>query len=142
MTETEFIESIDCQLPYGDLVKVERLIEQAREISSNAMFMVLHEICRPPRSVEITLSALLQLLACWSQSAAHPLCAVLLPIAESMIRGQEVSTSAAMAAMREVALFPNQHCALAIPYFSCDDKDGEVDALHTKITHAWAGVTL
>ena len=139
MTETEFIASIDCQLPYGDLAKVKCLIEKANGISSNAMFMVLHEICRPPRGEEVKLSVLRELLASWAESAVHPLCAVLLPIAEAMIRRQDVPTNTAMAAMREVALFPNQYTALAIPYFSCNDEDDEVDALHTSIANAWAG---
>jgi hypothetical protein len=139
MTESEFIRSIDCQLPYGNLEKVRSLIEQANGISSNAVFMVLHEICRPPRREVIDLNARLELLANWSQSVEHPLSATLLPIAKSMIRGEDVPPGAAVAAMREVAQFPNQYNALAIPYFSCNDVDGEVDALHKRITNAWAG---
>ncbi len=139
MTESEFIRSIDCQLPYGNLELVRSLIEQAKGISCNAVFMVLHEICRPPRREQIDLNARLELLAVWSQAVEHSLNNTLLPIAESIIRGDDVTPGVAAKAMREVAQFPNQHNALAISYFSCDDVDGEVEALHQTITSAWVG---
>ncbi|ALV04768.1 2-oxoglutarate-Fe(II)-dependent oxygenase superfamily protein [Roseateles depolymerans] len=41
--------------------------------------------------------------------------------------------------MQAVAQYPNEYNALAIAYFSCDDKNGEADALHQRITRAWMG---
>ncbi len=139
MTETEFIEAIDCRLPYGDVQAVQRIIERAQGISSNAAFMALHEICRPPRSKKLSLEQHLLLLRIWAQAVDHPLCAQILPIAETVLRGADVPVPVAMAAMQAVAQYPNEYNALAIAYFSCDDKNGEADALHQRITRAWIG---
>jgi len=49
MTEQEFISSIDCNFPYEDIALAKELILQARSISPNAVFMVLHEILRAPK---------------------------------------------------------------------------------------------
>lgn len=137
MTETELIEAIDCQLPYDDLPRIRSIVEQAKNISANAVFMVLHEICRPPQSRKLEMSAQLTLLNAWAQAVEHPLAAVVLPIAEAMIRNHPVSICTSMAAMQEVAKFQNQFNALAIPYFACDDVDGAVDTLHTSIMQNW-----
>jgi hypothetical protein len=77
------------------------------------------------------------LLADWAAAVEHPLSATLVPIAESMIRGETVPVERAMDAMREVARFPLQYNALAIPYFSCCDEGREVDALRQEIERAW-----
>lgn len=138
MTEAEFIAAIDGALPYDQPDAVARLTERAAHVSSNAQFMVLHEICRPPRSARIDIGGRLDLLAQWAQQVEHPLNAVLLPIAGSLVRGDDVPAPAALAAMREVARFPGLHNALAIPYFACDDEEGQVEALHRCIVGAWS----
>lgn len=137
MSEVEFIEAIDCRFPYGDQAKARELIELGVRISPNASFMVLHEICRPPRAVKRDPLALLELAASWEGTFQHPLVCVVLPIAKSMIQDQLVSVGEAMAAMREVAVYRGQYNALAIPYLACDDDNGEADALHKEITRAW-----
>ncbi len=62
--EIKFIDSIDCNVPYHDKEKCLRLIDEAAEISVNAVFSVTEEICRVPVSErdKIELSYLLDLL--------------------------------------------------------------------------------
>lgn len=137
MNEVEFIEAIDCRFPYGDQAKARELIELGARISSNASFMVLHEICRPPKGAKVGSLVLLDLAASWEGIFGHPLVLVVLPIARSMIQDKLIPVGVAMAAMREVALYKDQYNALAIPYLACDDEKGEADALHIEITQAW-----
>jgi hypothetical protein len=137
MSEIEFIEAIDCRFPYGNLAEAHKLIALGTSISTNASFMVLHEICRPPKGTQERLPILLELAVVWEGTFDHPLVSVVLPIAKSMIKDELVSVDTAMTAMQKVALYKNQYNALAIPYLACDDLDGRADALHKKITHAW-----
>lgn len=137
MNEVEFIEAIDCRFPYGDQAKAQELIELAARISPNASFMVLHEICRPPKGTKESSLVLLELATSWEGSIEHPLVSVVLPIAKSMIQDKLISVGVAIAAMREIAFYKGQYNALAIPYLACDDEDGEADALHREVTHAW-----
>lgn len=138
MSEAEFIQLIDCRLPYGDSARVRELIELGASISTNASFMVLHEICRPPQGAEAGQAERLNMLAAWAASIEHPLAAVVLPIARSMIQRKAVSVDTAMAAMHDIAPSPGQYNALAIACMACDDLDGQADALYQKIIHAWA----
>ncbi|RZT97627.1 hypothetical protein [Rivibacter subsaxonicus] len=137
MTEIEFIESIDCNFPYRDESQWRKLIEQGALISPNAAFAVLHEICRPPRGESIDQASLSAMLTFWANSFRHPVVATLLPIAEAMLRKQPVPVARALQAMRSVAPYRDQHCALAVPYLACDDADGEADALRQEVLRSW-----
>ncbi len=73
VTEEEFIKTVDCLFPYDDEVQAIELIKIGSAISPNAAFMVLHEICRPPRSSHVAASRVNELLAKWTAAAHHPL---------------------------------------------------------------------
>jgi hypothetical protein len=137
MTETEFIETIDCRFPYADETKWRSLIGTGTSISANAAFMVLHEICRPPRSCDVPVELRQQMLGEWATSFRHPLVATVLPVAKAMVCNQEISLEQSMQTMREIAAYPNQFWALSIAYFACDDPTGQVDVLHQKIIDGW-----
>ncbi len=49
MSEKEFIESIDCRFPYFSEKKWKDIVMQSFNVNNNAVFAVLHEMCRPPR---------------------------------------------------------------------------------------------
>ena len=135
MNEAEFIDSIDCQFPYDTEEKWRSLITQGVSISPNAAFMILHEICRPPRSVDPNVMG--AILKQWCQQFTHPLVEIVLPAAESMINGKELPVAKCMDIMRIVAAYKDQYNALSIPYFACDDTNGEAEHLHQKIITAW-----
>lgn len=71
MNENEFIESIDSFFPYYDEKKWRKIIKKATEISDNASFMVLHEICRAPKDIEPTHQ--LYMLFEWGKIFEHPI---------------------------------------------------------------------
>jgi hypothetical protein len=137
VTETEFIESIDCQFPYDAEEKWRSLIEQGARISPNAAFMVLHELCRPPSGVLVYPHAIEAMLKHWCQQFEHPLVEAVLPAAEAMIKGKGLPADACMEIMRSVAAYQDQYNALAIPYFACDDTEGKVDEFYQAIIANW-----
>ena len=135
MNEVEFIDSIDCQFSYDTEEKWRTLITQAVNISPNAAFMILHEICRPPRRVDH--NVLEAILRQWRQQFSHPLVEVVLPAAESMMSGKELPVAECMDIMRVVAAYKHQYNALSIPYFACNDTNGEAENLRQKIISEW-----
>lgn len=137
MTEAEFIESIDCRFPYGAPLKWKRLVALAPRVSTNAAFMVLHELCRPPRSATVSHAECHRILKHLERRFRHPLLTGLRNLVLIVMRGERVSVSTAAAAMRKVSRYPGQYNMLAICYFSCDDRDGRLDTLHEAIAASW-----
>ncbi|MCX7427224.1 MAG: hypothetical protein NTW96_16550 [Planctomycetia bacterium] len=137
MTEAEFIASIDCQFPYDNEAECCRLCEMGAHISPNAAFMVLHELCRQPRSGNVTTEVLKRILSYWNGCFSHPLAPLLTQIVTTRIEGKELSVNDAMNAMRVISEYPHEYNALAIAYFSCDDVEGKVDDLDESICANW-----
>lgn len=142
MTEIEFIEAIDCKFPYQHEGKWRQIIDLGVSISPNSAFMVLHEICRAPREANVDTVLLQKMLSTWSASFSHPLVEVVLPAASAMIRDELISVEQALSTMKDISHYQHQYNALAIPYFACDDTEGEVDDFHKKIIAEWQRPTL
>lgn len=138
MSEDEFVQNIGCRIPYDDEAQSRKLIKLGVDISPNAAFMVLHEICRPPRSGQVSIARLNTLLTEWTETFHHPLVDDLLAVATAMIQDREISPDDAIQVMKRIASYPNQFSALSIAYFACDDIAGEVEAEYHAIIDAWA----
>ncbi len=137
MYETEFIEKIDCNFPYHSEPQWQALVKLGASISTNAAYMVLHEICRVPRSKKVTLKSKRAMLEYWGQNFNHPTITSVLRAAEVMIKGEELAVEESMSIMENISAYPNQYNALSIAYFACDDIDGRADDLYQKIISAW-----
>ena len=137
MTEAEFIQSIDCCFPYGDKSLWTKLIEVGANISPNSAFMILHEICRPPKSSKVEEARLFEILEAWVYSFSHPLVDVVFPIAKSVIRGNRISVEDSVKAMRVAGQYEHQYTALSILYFACDDDSGKADECFEEIIRGW-----
>lgn len=137
MTEDEFIANIDCRFPYDAPRKWHRLIAVARDISPNAVFMVIHELCRPPRSSGASATTRLRIYRCIQQRFRHPLLTRLDSLFLTVISGGTVPVGMAGAAMRQVARYRYQYNALAICYFSCNDRLGRNETLYDAVTAEW-----
>ncbi|OOG45630.1 hypothetical protein [Rhodanobacter sp. C01] len=138
MTEIEFIREMDCRFPYEDWEKCLSLMELGASISANSAFMVLHEICRPPRSKKIKVHLLKALLDAWQERFTHPLVQVVLPAAEALMHRKTISVIDALNTMRSVARYQDQYNALALPYFASDDDvDETVEALYKETILRW-----
>ena len=137
MTEGEFIASIDCRFPYNTPRAWRRLITAARDISPNAVFMIIHELCRPPRPSSASINTRLRIYRCIQQRFGHPILTRLDVLFLTAMSGDTVPVSKALAAMRQVARYRGQNNALAICYFSCNDRLGRNDALYDAIISRW-----
>jgi hypothetical protein len=137
MTESEFIEGIDCRFPYRRSTEWRRLSARAARISSNAAFMVLHEACRPPRSVELGAAQATEVVRHLRRRFRHPLLRVLAPAVQAHISGLVLRPSKAASLMRKVAAYPDQYNALALCYLSADDRAGVLDRIYNTVVSKW-----
>ncbi|MCK6459029.1 MAG: hypothetical protein L6Q95_03955 [Planctomycetes bacterium] len=140
--EAEFINEIDCQFPYFDRERALALASAACSISANAAFAVLFEVCNLPESAkaeadpEIRAAVLRRIETLLS----HPLARVILPLAEGVLEGKPASVSERIDAMRRVAAFPGQYCALQVALYAADREepwDDEADRVYDEIVASW-----
>lgn len=137
MDEADFNDLIDCNFPYNDRPAALALINQAKAISPNAMFLVLDEICRPGVGVNVSKENLQELIDAWAESMDHPLSASVVSVARIIASGSECSVSAAAALMEKVAQYEGQYAALSIAFMSCDDSDNLLGARESEIRTQW-----
>jgi hypothetical protein len=137
MDEKDFIESLDCNFPYTDKSAWKKLVQQGCEISSDAAFAVLHEICRPPSNAKVAKEQLREMADYWLKYAALPLVSIVFKVAQVLIDGNELPTSETIKIMDLISKHKNEYNALAIAYFSCDDKNGDVDKKYNEIISSW-----
>jgi hypothetical protein len=137
MNEIEFIDGIDCKFPFDDMAACKRLIKQALSISSNAAFMILHEIARAPRGKKVSVERLYEILEVWDQEFEHPLKSLLIGITHTMLKNQDLPVEDVLSAMDEIAKYRYEYSALNIAYFSCDDIDNIVDDKWQSIVNNW-----
>lgn len=141
MNEIEFISQIDCNFPYHDHQEASRLIDLAIQLSSNAAFMVAHELARPPLSKldKLNEMVLLGLLNELEGKFEHPIKSMIFPICRKMIRGQQVPRDEALAALDHLKDYPGQYSAASIAYFSClEESDLEqIDQQYEELIQSW-----
>jgi hypothetical protein len=138
ITEREFIEWIDAAFPYHRDLAWRAVVKLGASLTPNASFMVLHEICRLPYPRPVDLNRCLEMLAFWDANYDHPLKAFVFPAAKALVTDSDFSVDEAIAAMEQISVWPDQYCALSIPYFACDDVDGRADAVHERVLAEWA----
>lgn len=132
-----FQDRIDARFPYDDPVEALTLILEARRISPEAAFAVLHEICLPPRSARAGRGRLKELLAFWRQGFDHPCEPGLLHCAEALIDGRSISGAHAAEIMRAIAAHPDSYNALAIAERAAGDETAAIEALGAEIRAVW-----
>jgi hypothetical protein len=139
--EILFEASLGARFPYDDRAAFSALIGEARGISLNAIFCVLHEVCRPPPSRKVTQQRQRELIAEWSSSFEHDLKAPLLLCAEASIGRQRLPWPDAIAVIEEIGRFQAQRAALAVAYFAGDCDSGEggaaLDLAEHRVRQAW-----
>jgi len=140
--EMAFTASFDVRFPYDDAAKSTRIIQEARTISLNAVFFVLHEICRAPHGNTVTPDRQRELITLWADGFEHPLKESLLRCAGALADRTGLPWEEAVMVMERVGQFDGQRAALSIVYFSgdCDSPEGDI-ALNDKDEHirqVWA----
>ena len=135
VNEIEFIESIDSCFPYSDEQKWRSLIKQGAQISDNAAYMVLHEICRAPNEVPEEIQ--LRILCEWENHFDHPVKDLVVESGRAIINGTNIPLGKAIKYLNEISKYKGNYNALSIVYFSCDDIDGQVDNVYNQIIKMW-----
>ncbi|GET22933.1 hypothetical protein [Prolixibacter denitrificans] len=138
-TEAEFADKINCNFPYDDMEECYRLIEEAKSISLNSVFIVIEELARTPFSDiekigELRLKHLLQKTL---ENFTHPILDSIVRTANLMIEHKEQSVDEAVQLMKDIEKYPGLWAALNIAYFSCDDIDGQADRKFDEIRNKW-----
>jgi len=137
MNEEEFINSIDCCFPYENPMKWKKVINTAVGISDNACFMVLHELCRPPRSSKVGYKTKLRIFNFLSKRFRHPLVTLLKRIILSMLKAEQVPVGVALSGMKIVSVYENQYNALAICLFSANDRTNKTELFYEHVISQW-----
>lgn len=135
MDEIEFIESIDACFPYRNEQKWRELVRLGAQISDNASFMVLLEICSAPR--DIPPDDQRQMLEAWDSAYLHPLKEEMLAIGKAVIADQPLPVDKVIATMETIGTYPGLYNALNLAHSACDDPTGTVDAVHKRIIATW-----
>ena len=125
VTEEEFAQEVEFRFPYEDEEKVASLIQQARAISDNAVFLVLREIVFAP----ITVSPITkrQLYDLWRDGFQHSLTNPVLEAAEALLEGRELPVERVLDLMAAFRDEPRQYHALEILAHSCTDSNQRVE---------------
>jgi len=137
MNEEEFINSIDCCFPYNNPMKWKKIVNAAIGISDNACFMVLHELCRAPRSERVTYKTKLEIFTYFSGRFRHPLMSLLGKIIFNMLKNEYVPVGVCLSGMKKVSAYKNQYSALAICLFSGYENSNRIDSLYERIVCEW-----
>jgi hypothetical protein len=137
MSESQFIESIECQFPYRDRSRALALTEAACSISPNAAFAVVDEISRPPAGESADPAIASAVLSHIEARISHPLVSPVITLARRLLTGDTVPVSDAILALRQIEQFPGQYAALSIAYFASDDVAGLADAEYNRIRAVW-----
>jgi hypothetical protein len=130
-----YLEKIDCNLPYSDFKKCKSLIDEAIDISEEAVYAVVHEIVRVPKGAVATLEDRKELLHYIDSSFKHPLKETVFNLSISLIESRQISPEIAISAMNKISTFKGCYGALNIAYFSC--WNDEVEKLYNSIKIKW-----
>ena len=137
MSESKFIESIECQFPYHDRTLALQITDTACSISSNAAFAVADEVSRPPAGESIDQAIAFDVLHQIEARMPHPLTPPVINLAKRLAAGEVVSVPEAVAVLQLIEQFPGQYAALSVAYFASDDVAGIADAEYNRIKAAW-----
>jgi hypothetical protein len=142
-TLEDFTAAIDCRSPYNDHAAAAALIDEACTISTEAVFMVVHELARLPRSVQTTAANRLALLDRLAAKLEHPLKVAVFDVARRMIRGEELRTAGCPALMRRIEAYPGEGwTALNVVYSACEEAGFDaVDVEYQRILAAFRSAT-
>ena len=134
-SEIEFIESIDSSFPYHNVSLWKDITLKGIQISDNAAYMVLHEICRAP--VEIDRQSVRNMIKFWAGYFSHPLAALVTETAKAIVDNISLSKEEILRSLDEISKYKGQYNALNIVYNAFTGDDREVDAKFSTILESW-----
>jgi len=139
LKELEFIDKIDGAFPYANRKECTQLINEAIQISPNAIFAVVEEICRIPDEdrEQIPFLSLIDLLKEIDTKFNHPLKEMILKVANRMVKEQETPLEETLLNLEELRKFPRQFACLNIVFYSCHDDEEKRGEVWDSIIKEW-----
>jgi hypothetical protein len=137
MNGVKFISSIDCCFPYSNPKKARALAEQSLKISPNAVFMVIHELARLPKSKRSSQAERLAVLEFIEERFVHPLSGLTASLTRRMIMKKKTSVQQAVRSIEMIKNFPRCYDALNIAYFANDSANQLVDRAYDAVKKNW-----
>jgi hypothetical protein len=114
MNEAEFIDSIDACFPYDDENKWKPIVECGINISDNAAYMVLYEICVAP--AEIPQSDVFKILEYWSSRYNHPAKDMVVKAAIAVIQDKTLPEEEILIYLDALLPYPGLYNAASVLY--------------------------
>lgn len=135
-SEAEFCVAIDARLPIDDERQLMSLIGEALGISSNCVFMVLHELVRTRPGSRGQAEAIHRAIEVVLARSSHDLLPILAPLVRQRASDKPVDQSGVAFAFRALGSWPGEVSALNIVYFLAEDPDW-ADAERELVIDAW-----
>jgi len=135
MNEAEYIDDIDACFPYKDEKKWKGAIDQGIEISDNAAYMALYEICAAPP--EIPQSEVYRMLEYWSSHYDHPTKTVIMKAAIAVITGASLSQEEALMYLDRIARHPGLDGAAMILYHAAPSDNETFKKKYHEVGRMW-----
>jgi phosphate uptake regulator len=136
MTETDFIERVECNFPYDNFDLASEIISQAGDVSQNAVYLVLHEILRAPPTIKPQAKELF--LQMWQTDYEDdPIFRFIHRCIPAYMKQELVSVDIVVKLIEQMATHTGQIYALSLLYFACDDVTGEAKAAYHTVLSLW-----
>lgn len=137
MTErlSAFCQKIDRKFPYDDIEESTKLIHEAFTISSEAVFMIVHELARLPANAPEFKSERLSMILIIKEKLNHPLANDVLEVARKMICSEAIAEQETIDKIKVIGNYPGNYNALNTIYFS--NWSEEVDSTYELIRSTW-----
>ncbi|MDD3144649.1 MAG: hypothetical protein PHV23_00900 [Candidatus Gracilibacteria bacterium] len=128
MLEKDFLEKIDCKFPYNDINKGKEIIEESLLISDNAVFCIIDELTRIPKSKKKLVDSknILNFLSYIDYRFKHKFKSIILLVSHKLLNKENISVSDILEYMDNLKKNKGLYGALNILYFSVDDINGEI----------------
>jgi hypothetical protein len=139
MNEEEFVRSVDCAFPYGDVERRSAVLREAATISANAELMVLHEILCPPSSVVISPLDQAGMVEEWLAVCQHSWCREIGELGLYRLRGWAPAERIRDLVALAKCLTQAWNIIAIVEWFSDGAvSDQEIDALVLDIQSVWS----
>jgi hypothetical protein len=136
--ENQFLEAIDCNFPYNDRVAAEDLIKKAATISDEALFAVLFEIVKLPKSASGKKEMQKSLLKTWERVNKSPLAIDLLPLINKKLDGELITVSSVLEVLECIRPYKNSYSALNL--VSSLAYDETIEERYDEISKGWSNL--
>lgn len=139
MKEKDFIDKIDCNFPYNNINKWIEIIDESLWISDNAVFYVIHELLRIPKSKRKIVNKNYILYFLWyiNNKFSHGYKNTIMILSNKLLNSEKIQIFEIINYMELIKNFKWLYSALNILYFSVDDINWEIEKKYDEVINYW-----